>query len=48
MSIQNFTILEQLGQGSFAKVFKVIRKTDNKIYALKQVLLNLYSIDKHR
>lgn len=37
MSLKNFTIMEQLGQGSYAKVYKVLRQTDNKIYALKQV-----------
>lgn len=39
MSIANFEVLEKVGQGSYASVFKVRRLTDNKIYALKQVPL---------
>jgi len=37
MSLQNFKILDKLGEGSFAKVYKAQRLTDNKIYAIKQV-----------
>ena len=39
MSISDFEILSKLGEGSFSGVFKVIRKSDNQIYALKQVKL---------
>lgn len=46
MSLKDFAIMEQLGQGSYAKVFKVLRHTDNKIYALKQVTI-YHIIDPH-
>lgn len=39
MSIQDFEILQELGQGSFSKVFKVWRKSDHQFYALKKVSL---------
>lgn len=39
MSLKDFVILEKLGQGSYAQVFKAQRITDQKIYALKQVYL---------
>ena len=34
-SIRDFEIHEKLGEGSFSTVFRVTRKSDNKIYALK-------------
>jgi NIMA (never in mitosis gene a)-related kinase len=37
MSFKDFRVLESLGKGSFASVYKVIRKSDNKVYALKRV-----------
>ena len=40
--MENFEILSKLGAGGFSKVYKVKRKIDNKIYALKKVhILNL-------
>ena len=40
--MENFEIISKLGSGGFSKVYKVKRKIDNKIYALKKVqLLNL-------
>ena len=39
MSLQEFAIIKKLGAGAFGKVYKVKRKTDNKIYALKSVYL---------
>ena len=35
--MENFKILSKLGEGSFSKVYKVQRKIDNQIYALKKV-----------
>ena len=37
MALSNFEILEKLGEGAYSTVFKVIRKSDSKIYALKKV-----------
>ena len=37
--MENFEILEKLGEGSFSIVYKVRRKIDNQLYALKQVSL---------
>ena len=40
--MENFDILEKLGEGSYSTVYKVKRKFDDQIYALKKVkLLNL-------
>lgn len=36
-SLKDFEIIKKLGDGSFASVFKVLRHSDNKIYALKKV-----------
>ena len=35
--MENFEILEKLGKGAFSVVYKVRRKIDNQIYALKKV-----------
>ena len=37
--MKNFEILQKLGEGSFSTVYKVRRKIDNNIYALKKVKL---------
>ena len=37
-SIQDFTIKKTLGRGSFGSVYLVLRKKDQKIYALKTVI----------
>lgn len=39
MSLKDFEILELLGDGSYSKVYRVLRKHDQKVYALKQVKL---------
>lgn len=43
MSFKDFKVLETIGKGSFASVYKVLRKSDNKIYALKRVKINKMS-----
>lgn len=40
MSIKDFDILNELGKGTFGSVYKVKRKKDNEIYALKKVYMN--------
>jgi NIMA (never in mitosis gene a)-related kinase 1/4/5 len=35
--MENFKILKTLGTGSFSEVFKVLRISDNKEYAMKKV-----------
>ena len=37
MSLSNFDIICKLGEGAYSLVYKVRRKTDQNIYALKQV-----------
>lgn len=37
MSVTDFDILEKLGEGAYSTVFKVRRRSDGKIYALKKV-----------
>lgn len=43
MSFKDFRVLETIGKGSFASVYKVIRKSDSKVYALKRVKINKMS-----
>ena len=38
--MENFEIISKLGEGSYSTVFKVKRKIDNQIYALKKVKLS--------
>ena len=35
--MENFKILKTLGSGSFSEVYKVLRLSDNKEYAMKKV-----------
>ena len=44
MSLQDFELLGKLGEGSFSSVFKVKRKADSEIYAMKQVKLGFLSV----
>lgn len=37
MSLEDFDIVSKLGDGAYSTVYKVVRKEDNKIYALKRV-----------
>ena len=39
MSLRDFEILSEIGEGAYSKVFKVKRKSDREIYALKKVTL---------
>ena len=41
--MKDFEMIKKLGSGSFSTVYKVRRKEDNKIYALKQVKMNMLS-----
>lgn len=36
-SLKSFNVLEKLGEGSFASVYKVQRIDDKKLYAMKKV-----------
>ncbi|CAD8189208.1 unnamed protein product [Paramecium pentaurelia] len=40
-TINDFIIIDKLGEGSFSQVYKVKRITDNQFYALKKVNLSL-------
>ena len=40
MSMNNFDIIEKLGEGSYSTVFKVHRKSDSQVYAMKKVKFN--------
>ena len=45
--MENFEIISKLGDGSYSTVYKVKRKIDNQIYALKKVkLINLSEKEK--
>lgn len=35
--MQGFEVMSKLGEGAYSNVFKVRRKADDRIYALKQV-----------
>lgn len=35
--LSNFEVLSRLGEGAFGQVFKVKRKSDNTVYALKKI-----------
>lgn len=37
ISLQSFTILHQIGEGSFGKVYKIAKNSDGRIFALKSL-----------
>lgn len=37
MSLKNFEILNKIGEGAYSEVYKVVRKSDEIVYALKKV-----------
>lgn len=37
MSLHNFELHEKLGEGAFSTVYRVLRKSDQQVYALKKV-----------
>ncbi|CAD8210657.1 unnamed protein product [Paramecium octaurelia] len=43
-TIQDFNILEKLGEGSFSSVYKVQRKSDGQYYAMKKVNISQQSL----
>ena len=46
--MNDFQILQKLGEGAYSTVYKVKRLVDNNIYALKKVkLLNLSDKEKY-
>lgn len=40
MSITDFTLIKELGAGSYGKVFKAVKKNDQQTYAIKEVKLS--------
>lgn len=42
MSMEDFNTIEPLGKGSFGSVFKVVRKSNGQVYAIKQVPFVVY------
>ena len=42
--LKDFQILQKLGEGAFGQVFKVKRKIDSQIYAMKKVNFRLIQV----
>jgi NIMA (never in mitosis gene a)-related kinase len=38
--MNNFEVISKVGEGAFASVYKVKRKEDSKIYALKKIKIS--------
>ena len=46
-TLENFEIQARLGEGAYSNVYKVIRKSDKNVYALKKVRMqNLSAKEK--
>jgi NIMA (never in mitosis gene a)-related kinase len=43
MPLSDFKVVESVGKGSFASVYKVMRKSDKQLYALKRVKIGKMS-----
>lgn len=39
-SMKDFVVIKQVGKGSYGVVYKVRRKSDNRIYAIKTICLS--------
>ena len=47
MSLSQFEVLAQVGEGAYSQVFRVRRRRDQKVYALKKVkILSLSDKEK--
>jgi NIMA (never in mitosis gene a)-related kinase 1/4/5 len=47
-TLDDFNILQKLGEGSYSTVYKCLRKADNKVYSLKKVRIMDGLSDKER
>lgn len=48
LHLTDFKILETLGRGSFGSVYKVLRKSNKQIYALKQIAIGALSPEEQQ
>lgn len=37
LSIEDFTLKHKLGKGAYGDVYMVVKNSDNKVYAMKQI-----------
>jgi NIMA (never in mitosis gene a)-related kinase len=40
MALEHFEVIKELGDGTYSTVYKVRRKIDNQVYALKKVSIS--------